>query len=73
MRANVSATNTVMYGVQKIALEENCSPVRVGVWFRISVRIRAGGNFPRTVMYKCASYKYYKHEKKALSKTLYIY
>ena len=23
-------------------------PVRVRVWFRISVRIRAGGNFPRT-------------------------
>ena len=23
-------------------------PVRVRVWFRISVRIRAGGSFPRT-------------------------
>ena len=35
--------------------------------------ILLGGNFPRTVMYKYASYKYYKYEKKALSKTLYIY
>ena len=24
-------------------------PVRVRVWFRVSVRIRVGGNFPRTV------------------------
>ena len=30
-------------GVQKIAPEENCPPVRVRVWFRISVRIGAGG------------------------------
>ena len=30
-------------GVRKIAPEENCPPVRVRVWFRISVRIRAGG------------------------------
>ena len=28
--------------------QENCSPVRVSVWFRINIRIRAGGggNFP---------------------------
>ena len=37
-------------GVRKVAPEKNCPPppVRVRVWFRISVRIRAGGNFPRT-------------------------
>ena len=45
---------TVFNGVRKIAPEENCPLVRVRVWFRISVRIRAGGNFswgqfPRTV------------------------
>ena len=40
--------------VRKVAPEKNCPPapppppVRVRVWFRISVRIRAGGNFPRT-------------------------
>ena len=34
-------------GVRKIAPEENCPPVRVRVWFRISVRIRAEGIFPR--------------------------
>ena len=28
---------------EKFAREENCPPVRVRVWFRISVRIRAGG------------------------------
>ena len=33
-------------GVRKIAPEENCPPVRVRNSFRISVRIRAGGNFP---------------------------
>ena len=32
-------------GVRKIAPEENCPPVRVRVWFRIRVRIRAGGQF----------------------------
>ena len=32
-------------GAGKIAPEENCSPVRVRVWFRISVRTRAGGQF----------------------------
>ena len=40
----------VLQGVRKISPEENCLPVRVRVWFRISVRIRAGGNFPRTVL-----------------------
>ena len=36
-------------GVRKVAPEKNCPPpVRVRIWFRISVRIRAGGNFPRT-------------------------
>ena len=33
---------TVFNGVRKIAPEENCPLVRVRVWFRISVRIRAG-------------------------------
>ena len=32
-------------GVRKITPEENCPPVMVRVWFRISVRIRAGGQF----------------------------
>ena len=32
-------------GVRKIAPEENCRPIRVRVWIRISVRIRAGGQF----------------------------
>ena len=36
---------TIDHGVRKIAPEENCSPVRVRVWFRVSVRIRVGGNF----------------------------
>ena len=31
--------------VRKIAPEENCPSVRVRVWFRISVRIRSGGQF----------------------------
>ena len=44
----------VRNGARKSAPEENCPPVRVRVWFRISVRIRAGAifledNFPRTV------------------------
>ena len=34
-------------GVRKIAPEENCPPVRVKIWFRISLRIRAARNFPR--------------------------
>ena len=41
---------------ETIAPEENCPPVRVRVWFRVSVRIRVewkiislGGNYPRTV------------------------
>ena len=32
-------------GVRKTASEENCPLVRVRVWFRISVRIRARGQF----------------------------
>ena len=32
-------------GVRKIAPKENCPPVRVRVWFRISVRIKAGEQF----------------------------
>ena len=32
-------------GVRKIAPEENCPPVRVRFWFRISVRIRTRGQF----------------------------
>ena len=32
-------------GVRKIVPEENCTPVRVRVWFRISGRIRAGEQF----------------------------
>ena len=47
--------SAVSFGVRKIAPEENCPPVRVSVWFRVSVRIRVGGraiflggNFPRT-------------------------
>ena len=36
---------SVFHGVRKIAPEENCPPVRVRVWFRISVRISAGGQF----------------------------
>ena len=34
-------------GIWIIAPEENCPPVRVRIWFRVSVRIRVGGNFPR--------------------------
>ena len=37
----------VEMGVRKIAPEENFPTFRVRVWFRISFRIRAGGNFPR--------------------------
>ena len=37
--------STIVRGVRKIVPEENCPPVRVRVWFRISVRIRAGGQF----------------------------
>ena len=32
-------------GVLKITPEENCPPVRVTAWIRISVRIRAGWQF----------------------------
>ena len=43
-------------GVRKIVPEENCPPVWFKIWFRICVRIKAGGggviflggNFPRT-------------------------
>ena len=35
-------------GVRKIAPEENCPPVRVRVWFRISV-----SNLPRTLSNEC--------------------
>ena len=37
----------LLKGARKIAPEEICPPVRIRVWFRISVRIRAGGNFAR--------------------------
>ena len=37
--------STIVRGVRKIVPEENSPPVRVRVWFRISVRIRAGGQF----------------------------
>ena len=45
---------------------ENCPrakllPVRARVWFRISVRIRAGGNFPRTVLIRKRHIKGGKH------------
>ena len=42
-RPEKQSSRGVLYGVQKIAPEENCPPVRVRVWLRISVRIRAGG------------------------------
>ena len=29
----------------KMPPEENCPPVGLRVWFRVSVRIRVGGNF----------------------------
>ena len=35
------------YGFRTIANEENCPSVRVRVWFRVSIRIRAQGNLPR--------------------------
>ena len=37
------AFTTQYIGVRKIGPEENCPPVRVTVWFRISVRIKAEG------------------------------
>ena len=41
-------TSYVVISVRKIDLEENCPPIRgVMVWFRVRVRIRVGGNFPR--------------------------
>ena len=30
-------------------------PVRVKVWFRVSVKIRVGGNFPRTILKNCTA------------------
>ena len=44
-RANQWTGFYMVMGVQKIAPEENCPPVRVRVWFRINVGIRAGGQF----------------------------
>ena len=37
----------LLKGARKIAPEEICPSVRIRVWFRISVTIRAGGNFAR--------------------------
>ena len=34
-------------GVRTIIAEKNCPPIRIKVSFRVSVRIRVGGNFPR--------------------------
>ena len=48
------------YGVRKIALEENCPPVRVRVWFRISVRIRAGGQFSSRAIFLEPHFTVYK-------------
>ena len=46
----------IFLGCRTIAPEENCPPVRVRVWFRVSVRIKVEwktislrGNCPRTV------------------------
>ena len=41
---------------------ENCPPVRVRVWFRISVRIRAGGQFSSGVIFLEPFYLYTKIE-----------
>ena len=35
----------IFKGARTIAPEKNCPPVRVRVWFRVSVRIRFGGQF----------------------------
>ena len=46
MRNGYTRYHRVLYlGVRKISPEENCPPVRVRIWFRISVRIRARGQF----------------------------
>ena len=37
-------------GVRKIAPEENCPPVRVRVWFSISAKIRAEGQFSQNLL-----------------------
>ena len=37
-------------GIWTIASEENCSPVRIGVWVKVKVSFRVGGQpniFPR--------------------------
>ena len=45
-KAHISqVTELFKLGVRKTGPKENCPPVRVTVWFRISVRIRAGGQF----------------------------
>ena len=36
-------------GVRTIAPEKNCPPVGVRVWFIVRVRVRVGGNCPRTI------------------------
>ena len=33
--------------VRTITPQENCPPVRAKVWFRVRIRIRVVGNFPR--------------------------
>ena len=32
------------HGIQKISPEENCPPVRVGVWVTVRLIFRVGGN-----------------------------
>ena len=32
------------HGIRKIAPEENCLPVRVGVWVTVRISFRVGGN-----------------------------
>ena len=47
----INVFSVVLQGLRKIAPERNCLPVRVRVWFRISVRIRAGGQFSSGAIY----------------------
>ena len=59
-------TAVVCMGVQKIAPEKNFPSVRVRIWFRNSVRIRAGGQFSQnhlhvTLYFELAEHSHISH------------
>ena len=47
----LTSSNYPRVGVRTIAPEKNCPPVRVRVWFRVSIKIRVGGSFPWGQLY----------------------